>query len=72
MKIECKNRDLLIDGRDFTELSNEERQNVWMRCIDYMRTHYNPVPVLAAHIARCVPCYFGQFRGEGEGFSIEI
>jgi hypothetical protein len=70
MKIECKNRDLLIDGIDFTELSNEERQNVWMRCIDYMRTHYNPV--LAVHIARCVPCYLGKFRGEGEGFSIEI
>lgn len=70
MKIECKKRDLLIDGRDFTELSDEERQNVWLRCVDYMRTHYNPV--LTAHIARCVPCYFGQFRDESEGFIIEI
>lgn len=69
MKIECKNRDLLIDGRDFTELSNEERQNVWMRCIDYMRTHYNDT--LGAHIARCVPCYFGEYQ-QNDGFSIEI
>ena len=70
MKIECKKRDLLIDGRDFNELPKEERENVWLRCVDYMRTHYNPA--LAAHIARCVPCYFGQFRDEDEGFSIEI
>lgn len=70
MKIECKKRDLLIDGRDFKELTYDEKTNVWMRCVDYMRTHYNPA--LAAHIARCVPCYFGQFRSESEGFSIEI
>ena len=70
MKIECKNRDLLIDGRDFNKLPKEERENVWLRCVDYMRTHYNSV--LAAHIARCVPCYFGKFVGEDEGFSIEI
>lgn len=70
MKIECKKRDLLIDGRDFKELQEEEMKNVWLRCVDYMRTNYNPA--LAARIARCVPCYFGKFVGENEGFSIEI
>lgn len=70
MKIETKERTLLlIDGRDYCELTDEERRNVWMRCVDYMRTHYNDT--LAAHIARCVPCYFGTFRKD-EGFNIEI
>lgn len=70
MKIETKERTLLfVDGRDYCELTDEERRNVWMRCVDYMRTHYNDT--LAAHIARRVPCYFGEFK-EGEGFNIEI
>lgn len=69
MKIECKQRDLLIDGRDFKELSYDEKKNVWLRCVDYMRTNYNDT--LGAHIARCVPCYFGD-HSMSEGFSIEI
>lgn len=70
MKIETKGQELRIDGRDFSTLTYDEKTNVWLRCVDYMRTNYHPT--LAAHIARCVPCYFGQYRGEGEGFSIEI
>jgi hypothetical protein len=70
MKIETKGKELRIDGRDFSTLTYDENTNVWLRCVDYMRTNYHPT--LAAHIARCVPCYFGQFRGDGEGFSIEI
>ena len=70
MKIETKGKELYIDGKVYDRMTYDEKQNVWIRCVDYMRTHYNPT--LAAHIARCVPCYFGQFRDESEGFSIEI
>jgi hypothetical protein len=69
MKIECKNRDLLIDGRDFTELSNEEKQNLWLRCVDYMRTHYDDGA--CRMVAAMVPCYFGEYQ-QKEGFTIEI
>lgn len=70
MTIETNGKELRIDGRDFSTLTYDEKTNVWMRCVDYMRTHYNPT--LAAHIARCVPCYFGHLSGDKEGFSIEI
>lgn len=70
MKIIAKDKELYIDGQIYGRMTDEEKKNVWLRCVDYMRTNYNDT--LAAHIARCVPCYFGQFRGEGEGFSIEI
>ena len=70
MKIIAKDKELYIDGQIYGRMTDEEKKNVWLRCVDYMRTHYNPT--LAAHIARCVPCYFGQFRGESEGFIIEI
>lgn len=69
MKIETKGKELYIDGKVYDSMTDEEKKNVWMRCIDYMRTHYNQT--LAAHIARCVPCYFGKFI-QDEGFGIEI
>ncbi|MBQ2434592.1 MAG: hypothetical protein II269_00485 [Bacteroidaceae bacterium] len=69
MKIETKGNELYIDGKVYDSMTDDERKNVWMRCIDYMRTHYNQT--LAEHIARCVPCYFGKFLPY-EGFSIEI
>lgn len=69
MKIETKGKELYIDGKVYDSMTDEEKKNVWMRCIDYMRTHYNQT--LAAHIARCVPCYFGKYQ-QDDGFSIEI
>lgn len=70
MKIEIKGEELRINGRDYNALTYDEKTNVWLRCVDYLRTHYNPK--LAAHIARCVPAYFGQLRVEDAVFSIEI
>lgn len=69
MKIIAKDKELYIDGQIYGCMTDEEKKNVWMRCIDYMRTRYNDT--LAAHIARCVPCYFGD-HSMSEGFSIEI
>jgi hypothetical protein len=69
MKIETKGKELYIDGKVYDSMTDEEKKNVWMRCIDYMRTHYNDT--LGAHIARCVPCYFGEYQ-QKEGFTIEI
>lgn len=70
MKIEIKGKGLRINGRDYHTLTYDEKTNIWMRCVDYMRTHYHPT--MAAHIARCVPYYLGQLSGDKEGFSIEI
>lgn len=50
-------------------MTDEEKKNVRLRCVDYMRTHYNDT--LAAYIARCVPYYFGE-HSMSEGFSIEL
>ena len=58
MKIIAKDKELYIDGQIYGRMTDEEKRNVWLRCVDYMRTHYNDT--LAAHIARCVPCYFGE------------
>lgn len=69
MKIIAKDKELYIDGQIYDRMSYEDKKNVWLRCVDYMRTHYNTK--LAAHIARCMPCYFGKVI-QDEGFSIEI
>lgn len=69
MKIIAKDKELYIDGQIYGRMTDEEKKNVWLRCVDYIRTNYNDT--LAAHIARCVPCYFGE-HSMSEGFSIEI
>lgn len=69
MKIIAKDKELYIDGQIYGRMTDEEKKNVWLRCVDYMRTNYNDT--LAAHIARFVPCYFGEYQ-QNEGFSIEI
>jgi hypothetical protein len=69
MKIIAKGKTLVIDGKAYNELSNEEKQNLWLRCVDYMRTHYDDGACRMA--AALVPCLLGQWK-EGEGHSIEI
>lgn len=69
MKIIAKGETLTIDGKVYKELTSEEKQNLWLRCGDYMRTHYDEK---ACHvIATVVPCYLGEWE-EGKGHSIEI
>jgi hypothetical protein len=69
MKIIAKDKELYIDGKAYNELSNEEKQNLWLRCVDYMRTHYDDGA--CRMVAALVPCFLGQLK-EGEGHSIEI
>jgi hypothetical protein len=69
MKIIAKGETLVIDGKAYNELSNEEKQNLWLRCVDYMRTHYDNGA--CRMVAAMVPCYFGEYQ-QKEGFTIEI
>jgi hypothetical protein len=69
MKIIAKGKTLVIDGKDYNELSNEEKQNLWLRCVDYLRTHYDDGA--CRMVAALVPCYFGEYQ-QKEGFTIEI
>lgn len=69
MKIIAKGETLVIDGKAYNELSNEEKQNLWLRCVDYMRTHYDDRA--CRMVAALVPCFLGKWE-EGNGHSIEI
>lgn len=69
MKIIAKGKTLVIDGKAYNDLTNEEKQNLWLRCVDYMRTHYDDGACRI--VAALVPCLLGQWK-EGEGHSIEI
>jgi hypothetical protein len=69
MKIIAKGETLVIDGKAYNELSNEEKQNLWLRCVDYLRTHYDDRACRV--IGAVVPCFLGTW-GLGLGHSIEI
>jgi hypothetical protein len=69
MKIIAKDKTLAIDGKAYNELSNEEKQNLWLRCVDYLRTHYDDRACRV--IGAVVPCYLGTWELE-LGHSIEI
>lgn len=68
MKIEASNT-IIIDGKRYNELSDEEMKNVWLRCVDYMRTHYDDGACRV--VAALVSSYFGKWE-KGKGYSIEI
>lgn len=69
MKIIAKGKTLAIDGKAYDELTNEEKKNLYLRCVDYMRTHYDDGACRL--VAALVPCCLGKWK-EGEGHSIEI
>lgn len=69
MKIRAINEVFEFDGRDYRTLSEEEKRNIWLLCVDYLRKHYNGD--LWRHLATCLPCMLGTYSKE-EGFTIEI
>ena len=68
MKIEAS-KTIIIDGKRYNELSDEEMKNVWLRCVDYMRTHYDDGACRV--VAALVSSYFGKWE-KCKGYSIEI
>lgn len=69
MKIINNGPVLLIDGKGYGELSENEKKNLYLRCVDYMRTHYDePCCRVTASL---VTSYLGEFDKD-KGFVIDI
>lgn len=60
---------IYVDGKWYNDMTEEEKKNLWLRCVDYMRTHYTENA--ARMIAAVVPCYLGKWE-EGKGHEVEI
>lgn len=68
MKI-IANNTIYVDGKEYNELSEGDKKNLWLRCLDYMHTHYDDAACIL--VAATVPCCFGEWK-EDAGHSIDI